>query len=175
MICKAKKAFFNQFNTADKTLLWKTIKYLWQEQSTFPVLSMMACLRTMIRTRQTSSSRHRRRAHDDLRKIVEHKDNVKSSYPEGSFQLSISLYILVHVLVHLLFPPCEELSPVGPALKVILTILLSTRLSAYHTVVINRSIVHLYVNCILVAPGEVKVELNIKTNTLTIFPISQYV
>ena len=39
MLRNAKKAFFNKLNTADKKQFWKTMKYLWKEQNTIPVLS----------------------------------------------------------------------------------------------------------------------------------------
>ena len=39
MLRNAKIAFFNKLNTADKKQFWKTMKYLWKEQNTIPVLS----------------------------------------------------------------------------------------------------------------------------------------
>ena len=50
---------------------------------------------------------------------------------------------LVYILVHLLYPLRDELSPVGSASKVILTSLLNTRLTFTTPIVSNRSIVRL--------------------------------
>jgi len=54
MLRDAKKAFFNELNTADKKF-WKTMKYLRKEQIQSQCCLIMAPLHTITMTRQTSS------------------------------------------------------------------------------------------------------------------------